>query len=338
MISSEARAIRPFASMLETERLLRQFAVLRVDHDENQSVAAGGTLVVTPDSYLSREVSVLLGRGAVEHAQIVQMLEQERREIFGDTPVDLHLVVVLSTPRLRFADVVVRVPLGRAGAALPDVLRLDDGDERPRALRAPRGGCEITLAIVLASERPKRPLEPWRAGTWLARVRFKLRTTQHETGFQPIPLTAAMREQFHLDEGTTHFARTRAGATPASRAVRIDDVMEYFVDEDVLALISADPYQPVAKLMQTRFVIDAVRHFHSLVRKDDDLELWRRGDRKGTLLHQLLCIAARDERAPDDLIDRLLDELIEQPERALARLEAAWDLQRLTAEALKVKP
>jgi hypothetical protein len=337
-MSSEARAIRPFESMLETERLLRQFAVLRVDDDADQSVAAGGTLVVTPDAYLTRGIAVCLGTDVAQHSQIAQSVDQERRAIFGDSHADLDLIVVVSTPRLRFADVVVRIPLDEAGHPLPDVLRLDRADERPRALRTPRGGCEITLAIVLASERPKRPLEPWRAGTWLARVRFKLRTTQHETGFQPIPLTSTAREQFRLDEGTTHFARSRGGAGPASRAVRIDDVMEFFVDEDVLAIISADPYQPVAKLMQTRFVIDAVRHFHALVRKDDQLEVWRRGDRKGTLLHQLLCIAARDERAPDDLIDRLLDELIEQPERAIARLEAAWDLQRLTAEALKVKP
>lgn len=99
---------------------------------------------------------------------------------------------------------------------------------------------------------------PYRLGTWLARLRFTLANPAEGIGFTPLPLTQERRKELKLAKQTATYARENPYQPDLLSAVMLDDFVEYYVDESLLARMSANPRHSQSALFQTQIFLGAV--------------------------------------------------------------------------------
>jgi hypothetical protein len=335
-MSSEIRVIRPFRAFHRVEALLRERAEL-VATDGSDPVGVGEVMFLDPSSFISAGVQLTLAPDRESLQELRDTFKEERQQVFGARE-NVTLVVMLSTPRLRYADIVANVSL-RESSSIPQRIdlapRLELDHTRPRALRTPRGGCFVDVLLLVDEELDKAPLKPWRKGSWLAKVRFKIRSQIHDAGFQPIPLDDALRGSLELGEGVQQYATLRDGVTSVGRAQTLDSVMEFYVDEGTLEFVSATPRGPLETHLQTRFVLDAVAFFAGEARNDSELVDYEPEAWAGTVVDDLARLASGEARPTTDDLISMVDLLRTKPHDFIARLEDAWNLRGVVAAALE---
>lgn len=256
-MSSEARVVRPYAGVGLIQRALDDARLLWGD----ASLDPNGRLSLRTIEYLAGQVRLELcptGRFGTFLGQILDGLRTA-----GIDPGQADLCAVATTPRLRLTDVVWRRPVAR----LQDgdrLVSLSNGDDRSTAFRAPHGGCEIGLYVLLATELEPRPLRPSRRGTWLGRVRFRVVTELGEIGSTPIPLTDDLRRNYELPDDALRYVRVESPLDPDAGP----HSLEVYVDETILAQLTASPHTPGAKSFQRQLMLDSCRVVISMAQRE----------------------------------------------------------------------
>lgn len=331
-MSTESRLVRPYTAASGLGQVLDGLQ-LRFG-PETYSVRS--SVQVDYSSYLRRPVAILLAADD----EAFGLFESSMLEAAGAmalTADDLELVVRASSSFLKIDEVVTRCRLSKL-AEVGRVLPLT-ADVRPRALQTPHGGCRIDVHLVLATERQQAPLVPWRKGTWLAHVRFSVTTDQGSIGIVPIPLTDELRSSLGLRPGCAQFIRL-ADESALDASVS-DDAVEVYIDDEVLARLSADPTSPFAKVAQLRIFVDAVAEIARVAAAEvGSASLPAFPDLEGSLIDRAVRLvvgepAGADANSLASLRSSALALAVQEPTRFVAAVEAACGLREAMRKALQ---
>jgi hypothetical protein len=329
-MSTEQRTVRPYTGLDRVEEFLSSSFLAVGD----ERVASGESLTLQLQSFLARQVTLYLAESEEQFESAKEAVLDAIRAT-GFEPEDIDLLVVMSTPSLKIGDIALRHNFSQ----LTDLHRVNDlcDPTRPRAMRAPHGGCRVDLFVCLARALERAPLRPWRRSTWLARARFEIGTDLGSFGFTPRPLTDEKREELKLPAGTARFIFLNPDELldPAT-----DDSIELWVDADLLARITANPKVPAARAFQRQLFIDVVTttlFTYQQLLKESNLSV---EDVHECLLGRLLAFLAgpKSPKETDDEHRLRLDALLQlartRPGKLVAMSEDACDFLKDTNEVL----
>jgi len=161
-MSREIRAVRPFDTLDETERLMREGVELVAIStaraaDDLSDARHGQALQVSSDTYLHEEFQLFLFRHPPANEDLLNVAAREIRSLYGADSSIVHLVVQVHNKRLRMTDVVFDEPI--VGGEIPLAITIATKDRtgtapRPRALQTPGDGCEVVVELLLAADLP----------------------------------------------------------------------------------------------------------------------------------------------------------------------------------------
>lgn len=306
-VSRERRTVRPFIGVGKLDGLLKQsrLTVGGVQVDDET-----GRITVSPADYVQNSVELVLT------SNDVSTLRQHLRDglASADVPEENALVaVVAASGPLRIEEIVDSWPIGE----VPARLRIASGPDRPTALRMPRGGCMLSLVVVLDRGAEPRPLRPSIRGTWLARRGWSISTDLGEIGFTPQVLDAATRERLQLPPRTMRFIECDDVTSPGS----LEESVTLYVDEGVLGLLASAPASEAARLLQQQLFLDVVRSALGVFGRASSTEMIVDPDEyEGSLIDRIVRLAA-GPRASDEQLSTIWNDARIRPENVVARVE-----------------
>jgi hypothetical protein len=287
----------------------------------NDLLEPDSSKVLLPHEFMNCRVSLQLAPTPSDFKVLKSKLARglERLELSANW---VELAVLLSNPRLKLVET-HRYPLDDLGT-VSRRLDLVTSENRPAPLRTPTGGCSIDVYLVLSKTIEPVPLRPWRLGTWLARCRFHLRADTGDLEFAPIPLTVEDRARLGLPRDVVRFVKLEDSPVVAGIG---DDVVRMYVDQDLLAQLTATPNSPAARSFQRQLFLDAIRAVVTVALREQDFDLMTMGDLEGSIVGRLVTrLAGRRPGEPladlEGRRDLYLTMLRDDPERFLAEVEA----------------
>jgi len=324
-VATENRVVRPFRSPDSVQDWLEENVHVAIDFldgdgeiSDSISVRAGETKRPDAASFMRSRVSLGLDADA-SITRLQEALKTYGRGL-GEAGEDLlEFVLYGTTSYLRFTEELGRWKPREFAVKFADPLVLANGAVgRTRVLSTPHHGCTLDLVLMLASDLPPRPMVPHRRGTWLARTRFTIGNTIEGLGFRPIPLTADLRRELGLDPQTVKFARLNPYNGQLLESETLDDFLEFYVDADLLQMLSAAPRQAHSVFLQTDIFLTAVQFVVLESSRSGELQGKTIGDIGETLIKRLIR-AISDESVPG--MERWLSVLQTNPLAFLAKWE-----------------
>jgi hypothetical protein len=316
-VSSQERLVRPFAGVRTLNDLFVNTRLLV----GNDLLEPDTSKVLLPHEFLNCRVSLHLAPTPKDFASFKDELVTglEALELSANW---VELAILLSTPRLKMVET-YRYPLDDL-RAVSRQLDLVTSEHRPAPLRSPIGGCSVDVYVVLSKTIDPVPLRPWRLGTWLARCRFHLTANTGVFDFAPIPLTDEDRSQLGLPQDVIRFVKLEGSPVLAGIS---DDVVQLYVDQDLLAQLTAAPNSPAARSFQRQLFLDAIRAVVTAAIRQSDFDGMTMGDLEGSIVGRLVTrLAGRRPGEPEGVLegrrDLYLTLLRDEPERFLAEVEA----------------
>ena len=329
-MSTETRTVRPFVGLDGLQRILSA-ATLLVGPDR---LSHGESVTLTTEGFMLRTVTLELAADDELFALTQDGLTHQLSSV-GYDPADVEMVAVLSSPYLKIAEVALRCSLSDlAGTGRSiDV----SGPDRPRALQSPRSGCNIDLYLVLSRHVERRPLKPWRKGTWLAHTSYSLSSELAPVGFTPRALTSELRAQFQLADDVVRYIVFEDEESPLE-AGSSETSLAMYVDQDVLAKMSASSSTPGSQLFQLQLFLDAVRAILDAANGDETIGALSYGDLDDTLFGRLITgLTRRPGQTADDARadgEGLFDTARNQPDLFMAHAEAVVGYRKVLNEVL----
>lgn len=248
-MTSETRVLRPFDQVNALEDFFSDITLVVGD----EIVGPDGRVTLDEDRY--RHVPVAVGLPHEGTALTDALISIDEGLAGIDLDADGVLFVVnLYSGFLKISEYVFQCALSEL-APPGGVISLTGDGPRPAALRAAHSGCRVEVAAVLANERTPRPLRPWRRGTWLARSRFTLSCDVDFSGFTARPMDQDQKAALGLPDSATRYVVIPDGIDPLSGDVS-PDLIELWVDADLLATMSARPKAAVAAALQCQLFCD----------------------------------------------------------------------------------
>lgn len=316
-MSSEHRENRPFKSVPALDTLLEGFTL----HVGDRSISPDTTQQVDEEVFVHSPFVLRLAddeialRSAVSKA--IAAVSSSPYE-----PSDLSLVIVAASSYLRINDAVATINLVEL---LDQPARLSlTAPNRPRAMQTPRSGCSVEAAFCLNRELEFRPLRAWRRWTWLARTAFGVDTEVSFDGFAPLPLDEQRRSELNLPKGTMRYIAIENDLSVASPACS-EESLQLYIDEDLLALMTANDRNGNSQLLQRIIFIDAISAVvHTAVREEGIAELTY-DDIHGSLLDKVIRMATG--ASADRLMRQGMFSLLrDRPSAFMAHIEKAASL------------
>lgn len=330
-MSTFMRTVRPFVGLDALQRLLDADATLLVGADV---VEPDGTLTLTLEGFLLRDVVLQLGATDERYEEIVDALEARCAEL-GYATDGVELAVVASSPYLKISEVLARRRVAEMRGG--DRRIALHGPPRPRALQSPRSGCSIDVYLVLSQHVEPRPLRPYLKGTWLAHVSFTLSSELAPIGFTPRPLTPEIRQKYLLPDETVRFVTFEDEESPLD-ADSSETALLMYLDADMLAKMAVGSSKPGSQLFQLELFLDAVRTIVDRAHADERLFGSTLDDLRNTLMGRLIEGVSKrpgvsnEQRRID--MENALELLKIRPLSFLGRVEATIGYRKLLDEVL----
>lgn len=313
-MSRETRTIRPFNPPAAFADAL-SFARVRIGGRECQ--ADGRLRFQRADEYLSGPPSLSWAADPDAFKQF-QALLNLGIEASGFAPSDLSLVAVAYSRYLQIADVICEVPL-ECLDQMPRVYSFDG--ERPRSLQATTHGALVSVYVVLRREQKQAALRAWRKGTWLARRTFRFEIGEGAAPiFRPTPLTDEARKERELPPDTVRFLDLD-GHDPFLSYDENDQPPTFFVDADLIALMTSNSRSQMSRILQRQLLCDfatAVALECHKQGRDVRNRSWE--EMKDSLLGRIIALAAGND-ATAEVCRRLLELFWRDPQRVIALIE-----------------
>lgn len=312
-MSSETRLVRPYEVGSEFQRALDSCAL----QSAGEATAGGGDVGVSLDDYLNFPISLDL-------RDIPWDELKSGAAALGIDHGDIDLLILAASPRLRFVDVVHKQALNDE-AEIPRIISLTQ-PERPRALQGPHGGADIRLYFCLNKSLKPSELRPWRKGTWLGQIEFRLRSDLSGSGFVPIRMTDEDRENFGLPSGTMRYVDLD-DVDPFDREPS-RDALKLYIDADLMDRLHMSSSTPVAKYVQKQLFVDSTSAIlfaaHKRLAEDPQLRGQSIEDFRGSLVHKLTELLSTKSTGQDGVQQRQIEfqRICNNPTQVLALVEA----------------
>ena len=352
----EKRAIRPFNTMDQTQRLLNY--LLRVQSPRipdgylppmgNQALkahgvedakiaAANGALILSSEEFVTNSIGLYFGVHEDDWLQVTQAAVSDLEMIFGrvaDAPV--NLLVSVANTRLRQTQVLLNVPfsewLANEESWRWTVVQTGNSDTRPRPLRMPTDGCSVSIQFVLREHLPEKLQmlgRPWRKGSWLARWDVRVSATKG-SGLAPRPLTQEVRDAYQLGNACTSYIDLRGERSGLCFVNDLTEVLSVYIDQDLLMKSmqlnnKGLPARAAGEAIVHRIVMDTYRSLVHALTHDDQLTDFDvdSAEHRYTFTYQLLQRASDYASITDS---EALNILRESPNRFIALIEGSMNL------------
>ena len=326
-MSHETRTVRPYVGARELERALDE-ALL---HFGPAPCAANENIHVDLQAheFLLRPISIDWASDDAAFTRVKRTIELGARKGSYDLD-DLAIAVVATSSFLKLAEVVYIRALGDLDV-LPRKLVLTDAC-RPKPFSAPFSGFGVEAYIMLAREIERRPLRPYRKGTWLSRVRFGVDTTLTAAILPPTPLTAERRKELRLPARTMRFIDF--GNHEVLEAYGDQEQPTFYVDENLLAQLNARRTSATSRAFQRQLVFDFISAVVWKAARSSEIGNVAYADVRTSLLGSVVRIAA-GVGASDADRNGIMGSVRDAPERLIARAEHAVDVLSVFGEAAK---
>lgn len=326
-MATENRDVRPFRDLSDIQAWLEEHLRLVVNDATNTEtwiMEAGSTLRLDPKTLLTANVQLKID-DEVPVLPLLKSAKQFADDLGAKDHTILSIVLYGSSPFLRFTDELARWTFNDLNQLHNGYPLSPNGKLRPRSLQLAHNGVVFDLAVVLNRELKPQLGLPHRLGTWLARVRFTLANPAEGIGFTPLPLTAEKRKELKLSKQTATYARKNPYQPDLLSAIMLDDFVEYYVDESLLARMSSNPRHSQSALFQTQIFLGAVEFVVMEFQRLDSLDEIQLPDIGEGLIGKLLRIVS-DETSED--LRQWLDVLKTSPADFLAAVEASSEYLR----------
>jgi hypothetical protein len=320
-MATENRDVRPFRDLSDVQAWLEgnlHLVVTDATNTDTWTMEPGSTLRLDPKTLMTANVQLKID-DEVAVLPVLKSAEQFANDLGAKDHSVLSIVLYATSPLLRFTDEIARWSFDdlkqfRMGHRLNP-----EGMPRPRGLQLAHNGVVFDLVVLLNRELKPKAGMPHRLGTWLARIRFTLANPAEGIGFSPLPLTPEKRKELNLAKQTATYARENPYHSGLLAAIMLDDFVEYFVDESLLARMSANPRHSQSALFQTQIFLGAVEFVVMEFQRLDSFEEVQLADVNEGLIGKILRIVS-DET--DGNLRQWLEILKTKPADFLAAVEA----------------
>jgi hypothetical protein len=330
-VSTQTRTVRPFVGLDPLQRILSSNAHLLVGTDRLED---DETLIVNADSFLIRPIAIELALDDDLYDVVKLGLVGQARAL-GFEPGQLELVVVATSPYLKIAEILLRCPFDCLDGH-PRVFPLAEGS-RPRAFSSPRSGCTVDLYVVLADQVERRPLRPWRRGTWLARTSYAIASELAPVGFTPRPLSDEVRDHYGIAPDAVRFITFEEDESPLDPGTSEGALLMY-VDTDVLARLAAGANKAASELFQLQLFLDAVVVILEVARADERFESMVLSDLDDSLFGRMIDGFSRNAKQTSEEREAVANGLLslakESPDVFMTHVEHAIGLRKTLNEVL----
>ncbi len=303
--------LRPFNVPPPVEGFLKN-AKLHVADSDEVFVEANQQLTVTEAQLRAGTFQLRISDDEAAFIDAVRDAEVPLNTVADLT--NVGLVIVASSPYLKLAQIVFQEPWGGFGRTINL-----GAHGMPDAFRCIHHGCEIGVHLVLRDEATKAPRSPWRKGTWLSSVAFKLRTESEGFGFSLIPLTDEIRDDKQLPRKALRYVELPGSPMEIDSSANIG----IYVDASLLGRLEREASTKWAIAFQDQLVIDLLGAvaMHALAAGLDDCS-WH--DVKTSLLGSVIeMVAGKDG---DPRCEELLSALIVNPSVFMAAAEGVLEM------------
>ncbi len=303
-MTSHTAVLRPFDGIDALDDFFAAITVLVGD----ELVPADGRITLAEDRYRHVPVSVRLPNDGPDLADRLSILRDSLHQSGFDSE-DVLFVVNLYSGFLKISEYVFKCPFSEFAPEGMDISLTGNGP-RPNALLTAHSGCRIEVAAVLDRTYSRQIGRAWRRGTWLARSRFVLSCDVEFSGFSPRPMDQEQKIALGLPSGATRYVSLPSGVDPVVDEVS-PDVIELWIDADLLASLSARPKAPVSAALQCQLFCDVFAVVTAAARSRSGFEdlAWR--DISGSLLGTLLRgIAGREKADTQQKLDARCNRLL----------------------------
>jgi|GEM_PF-1822651 len=323
-MAEENRIIRPFTTPQSLQDFLDEQLIFIVQpildgEPDGDSIAIepGETRRLDPKTFLTSDMSIAF-RPNVDSKEFVKIWKQFAKDL-GDASGDAITAVLYGgSSYLKFTDELGRWSINEIGGLEGSFAIAKHGSPRPRAARTAHHGSSFDLVLVLSDEIKKQSGLPWRKGSWIARVGFSLGNPMEGFGFTPLLLTKEMRKVLNVGPEAFKFARKNPFNGQLFESETLDDFIEFYVDDETLARLSAAPRNPQSALIQTEIFLSAIEFVVLEATRDPELKEKTIADLDGTLLDKMLRAISVEKKSE---MEEWLQILKTAPELFLTKFE-----------------
>ena len=309
-MASEQRASRPYSGLRKCQQAFQE-TVLSVGERE---VAHGGALRVSVTEFLNERFQISFGEDRQSFATLVSELETAANT-HGISSDDLEIVVIASCTYWKVTEELFSASLDEFTALDGPNVTLAGRHDRERPLTFTAKTLRIEAGCLLSKTIEKRPLRPFRKGTWLAKTRYAVNTGQDFEGFEPKPLDAPARRELDIGdyEETQRFMHVEADPTDPETT---DEEFVLYVDELTLKSLEENPRTLGTSLMQRILFMDMAR---AIIYRASDViyeDKKSMGDIKNSVFDNVLDAFSRDDKGAvsEDTKEKLFANVKATPE------------------------
>lgn len=327
-MSRETRTLRPFSVPAAFGEALQ---LARFHMGEQVCEADSRIMVDSADDFLRAKPALSWARTDAEMEMFRSLLQQGVDES-GIPASELGLIVTAYSSYLKIVDVCLQVPLSDCAS----VERTTSFAKcRPRALYASTHGATLSAYVALLSQQERRALRPWRKGAWLARAEFRISLeTEAAAIFRPTPLTDARRNELGLPKQTLRYFEL--GDHDPFHPYNDQERPAFYVDEELLSRLNADPASALSKAIQAQLVCDFIAGLVVACNaRDADLPAWE--DAKESLIGRVVRRVV-GEKATRSECEEMLQLTKKRPTEFIARAEHALDVKRALLKSFSESP
>ena len=316
-MASEQRASRPYSGLRKCQQAFQE-TVLSVGERE---VAHGGALRVSVTEFLNERFQISFGEDRQSFATLVSELKTAA-DTHGISSDDLKIVVIASSTYWKITKELFSASLDEFTALDGPNVTLAGRHDRERPLTFTAKTLRIEAGCLLSKTIEKRPLRPFRKGTWLAKTRYAVNTGQDFEGFEPKPLDAPARRELDIGdyEETQRFMHVEADPTDPETT---DEEFVLYVDELTLKSLEENPRTLGTSLMQRILFMDMAR---AIIYRASDViyeDKKSMGDIKNSVFDKVLDAFSRDDKGAvdEDTKEKLFASVKATPEIFVACVE-----------------
>lgn len=255
-MASENRSSRPYSGLRLCQQAFEQ-TTLRIGSEE--VVGDGGSTRVTNREFLNEPFAIHFGENQTTKAHMADELASAV-DGHGIGHEDLEILAVAFSPYWKISEKVVSMTFAEFSDLDDPKVTFATRRQRPRVLGFPSSQLRIEVCCCLTRTIEKKPLRPFRKGTWLTKTTHKVGTGQDFTGFEPKRLDAEARTRLDIADydQTQRFMDVRADPTdPAT----VEDDFGLYVDEVLLDQLVDSSRTPGTSLIQRILGMDIARAF-----------------------------------------------------------------------------
>lgn len=227
----ESKTLRPFTGVDDAANLMEKVRLF-IDGEEYKP----GTIVLRDDVLDDATLTLKLP----DFDSLRAAVEQN-----GRAHVDCAFIILARSSTHRVSQPLYHQVLRKAD--LPEDFTPDRNDPKNNLILNDREGFTLIAAVYLYRDLPPQPLQPHRAGTWLARSDFKVERERSVSSFSPLPLTKERRAELDLPAQTPSFVDVQDTLLDVDH---VSDAVTVYYDDVLLNTLYANPKDPLVLQIQ----------------------------------------------------------------------------------------